>query len=261
MTRFTILAVAVLCAGSAVAGRPASAQGPASAAAGQPAAKPKPPPARAARELGRPHSFDLSVSVVGLGPSSLGSRSATLTPNQTGSPTPFTLFTTSARLQTAPGLEVRIGYAITRGIVVEGGASYSRPGVSLTVAEDAEDAAGFTSTAEHLSQYTLDVGVRFNLDNLSFRQKRGRPFAWAGAGYLRQLHEGRTLVETGAVIGVGGGVTYVVRARRLGLRPGLASPGIGIRADARLNLATGGYSISVDRRLYGSVGGGLFIGF
>ena len=262
MRRPIIVTLAVLCAGGAGAGRPAYGQGPASVAADQAAAKPKPPAAApAAKELGRPRSFDLSVSAVGLGSSNLGSRSATLTPNQSGSTTPYTLFTSSARLQTAPGLDLRVGYAITRAIVIEGGATYSRPGVSLTVGQDAENAAGFTSTAEHLSQYSFDAAVRIYLKPLSFRRNRGRTFVSAGAGYLRQLHEGRTVVETGAVFGVGGGVTYVLRARRVGLLPGLASPGIGIRADARINIATGGYGLDVGRRAYAGVGGGLFIGF
>lgn len=265
MRRRFAATLAVLAVLGVTAGRDLSAQDITAAAPDQTPAKPGPqssaPASRAAKEPGRPHAFEVSVSFVILGSSSLGSRSATLTPNQTGSAPPYTLFATSARLQTAPGADVRIGYAITRTVVVEGGMTYSRPGVSLTVAQDAENAAGFTATAENLSQYSFDATVRVHIKPLAFRRGRGRPYAAAGVGYLRQLHEGQTVADTGTLYNVGGGLIYLIQVKRVRLLPGLAMQGVGIRADLRANLATGGFSFDARHRLYAGASGGLFIGF
>jgi hypothetical protein len=259
------LTLAALVALASAPVRPVSARALTAAPAVQAAATPgtaSPAPApRAGKEPGRPHAFELSVSFVVLGPSSLGSRDATLTPNQTGTTPPYTLFASSARLQTAPGFDVRVGYAVTRAVVLEGGMTYSRPGVSLTIGEDAENAEGFTSTGEHLSQFAFDATVRVHLRALSFRGGRGRPFVAAGAAYLRQLHEGAVAVDTGTDCNFGGGLIYLFKVGRVRLLPGLAMQGVGLRADARGHVASGGFSIDGRTRFYAGGGAGLFVGF
>jgi hypothetical protein len=258
----TILTLAVLGlrAGRALSGQDAGfavpEQAPTTPAAKSPVlAKPAP------KEPGRAHAFELSVSVVVLGPSSLGSSSATLTPNQTGSAPPYTFFATSGQLQTAPGADVRVGYTVTREVAVEGGMTYSRPGVSLNVSQDAENAAGFSETAEHLSQYSFDAAVRVHIKPLEFRRGRGRPFVAASVAYLRQLHEGHTVADTGTLYSFGGGTTYLLQARRVRLLPGLVMQGLGIRADVRANVATDGFTFDGRHRLYAGASGGLSIGF
>jgi hypothetical protein len=53
------------------------------------------------------------------------------------------------------------------------------------------------------------------------------PFVEAGAGYLRLLHDERTLVETGRTYEAGGGIKYAFRAATAGVKA------IGLRIDAR----------------------------
>ncbi len=247
-----------------IAGRPVSGQDLGTDTPGQsppgPSARASAPVKRATREPERPHAFDLSVSFVLLGPSNLGSRDATLTPNQIGAP-PYVYFSTSGRATTAPGVDVRLGYTITREIVVEGGMAYTRPGIDATVSGDAEGVAGFTATMEHLNQFSFDAALRVQPRALSFHKARGRPFVAAGIGYLEQLHEGNTTADAGTLYSFGGGVIYLFRVGRIGVLPGLAAQGIGLRADVRANLATGGFSFDARKRWYAGASGGLFVAF
>ncbi len=253
------LVVFVLAAGKPLSGQDLGASAPAQAPQ-KPGTRTSAPAKAAAKEPGRPHSLDLSVSFIVLGPSNLGSRDATLTPNQIGAP-PYVYFSTSARATTAPGAEVRLGYTITRDIVVEGGMTYTRPGISATVSGDAENVAGFTATMEHLNQFSFDAAVRIQPWAISFQKGRGRPFLAAGIGYLEQLHGGNAAADTGTLYSVGGGVIYLFKVKRVGILPGLAAQGIGIRADVRANLAAGGFSLDARNRWYAAAGGGLFVAF
>jgi hypothetical protein len=98
---------------------------------------------------------------------------------------------------------------------------YSRPGVTTALSMDAE-ASPISLEAEQLSQYIVDVGGTLQLPGPVFG-RRVRPFISGGAGYLRQLYDERTLVETGQVFYAGGGVRAWLRggdgrARSLGIR-------------------------------------------
>ena len=79
-----------------------------------------------------------------------------------------------------------------------------------------------TLDAEHWSQYIVDVGVLV-ADSRGWARTRVRPFVIGGGGYLRQLYDERTLVETGSVYYAGAGVRYWLRGgdgqrRSIGLR-------------------------------------------
>ena len=83
-----------------------------------------------------------------------------------------------------------------------------------------------------------------------------RPFVTAGGGYLRQLHEGLTVIEEGQVFYVGGGARYWIFARARGVpRAG------GLRADVRLNVLTGGIVVDDRSRRHPSVSGSFFLLF
>ena len=217
---------------------------------------PQKAPARKPRQPGRPGSFEVSGSALYLGSSSLGSSTATLTPNQTGAGDRYTYFQTSAQMQTSAGFEARLAYNLTRMFAVEGGMTYSRPGVGLTVSSDAEGAAGLSVTGEKLTQYFFDVAgvVAFR----SSKPGRGRwtPFVEGGVGYLRQLHELGTLVETGQVFHGGGGVKY-----RLSSSPTSFVTGISLRIDARFYYLNKGFSFDDKARAFPAFGAGLEIAF
>jgi hypothetical protein len=233
--------------------------GAAGQAAGQRPAGPAPKkaPARKARQPGRPGSFEVSASALYLGSSSLGSSTATLTPNQTGTGDRYTYFQTSSQMQGSAGFEARLAYNLTRMFAVEGGMTYSRPGVGLTVSSDAEGAAGLSVTGEQLTQYFFDVaGVVAFRSSKPGKKGRWTPFAEGGIGYLRQLHELKTLVETGQVFHGGGGVKY-----RLSSSPTSFVTGISLRIDARFYYLNKGFSFDDKSRVFPAFGGGLEIAF
>jgi hypothetical protein len=204
----------------------------------------------------RPHSFDVSLDAQWIGPSSLGSSPATMTPNQLNPTTPFTYFSTDARMQSAPGFEGRIGYALNRTLSVEGGFAYRRPNLAITASADSEQAPTTVAT-ERVSEYLFDAAVLVHLRGGAFgRQHRAVPFAEAGAAYLRQAHAGSLLIDTGQVYYGGGGLKYFF-SRRAG-----AISSLGLRVDARVCYRRNGYTVSsTDRPVFGVVTGGLLVTF
>ena len=93
------------------------------------------------------------------------------------------------------------------------------------------------------------------LDGIRLGQ-RTIPFATAGAGYLRQLHEGDTVIEEGQVYEVGGGLKHWLLARNRGV-----VKAAGIRVDARLYLLTAGITFDDGPRPHGAVSGAVFVAF
>jgi hypothetical protein len=90
----------------------------------------------------------------------------------------------------------------------------------------------------------------FHFTKASFAGGRGVPFVSAGGGYIRELHEGNELVETGNEFHATAGVKYWFGTgrRRLGLRAeaGFSSRQKGLDDDeARrtLPLVLGGISL------------------
>jgi hypothetical protein len=172
----------------------------------------------------------------------IGASSAQLRTNAPGATTaPFTLFSVDSRIAPSPGGEVRVGVAITPRFTVEGGVLLANRRLAFGVSGDPESAAQQLD-GETLHQYVFDAGVLWELPVL--RRSRVRTFASGGAGYLRQLHQDRTLVETGQVYHVGGGARYWLRGRP-------ASPrSLGIRGDVRLNMRRQGIDFEDRTRVY-----------
>ena len=82
------------------------------------------------------------------------------------------------------------------------------------------------------------------------------PFVAVGGGYLRQLHEGQTLVEQGQVYSAGGGVKYWLMQRKAG-----TVRAAGLRGDARAYLLRSGFSFDDGARLHVAISGSVFVGF
>jgi hypothetical protein len=181
----------------------------------------------------------------------VGTRDATLRAN--GSSTPFTLFRTASSLALAPTLELGVGTLVTRRIGAEARLVYGRPDIRTSVTTDAEGAPA-VAVVERIDQYAISGGVIVLIDEL--RLGGTTPFASAGAGYIRQLHEGRTLVEQGHSFHVGGGVKrwlFVRDRRRL--------KAAGLRGDARLELVSGGVAFDNRLRARGVLSGAFFVTF
>jgi hypothetical protein len=239
------LGIWVAASGMALAQEGAAIAPPAAVAASQ-AKAPQPPrkaPAKpvppavvpAKRQPGRPRSLEVSLGAAWLGRGSLGAADANLTTN--GSSTPTRYFSTSGDMAGAPAFDGRLTYNLSRTLAVEAGASYGKPKITFSVSGDFENAAGFTATGETMSQIFADANVLLYVPSLSFARGRGRTFVEAGAGYLRQLHEGNYDIETGKVYNGGAGLKYYFKPRPRGV-----VKAFGFRVDLRGYYKVGGFT-------------------
>jgi len=147
----------------------------------------------------------------------MGSLTAELT-RSTPSET-FDLFESETKASGFPGAFARIGFYLSDGVSIEGGMRYARPVLSVRLTDDAESAPDATAE-ETLSHYVFEGSLVWHLRHLSFASGRAIPYLAGGAGYLRELHEGNQLVETGQEFHAVGGLNYWLGsgARRFGLR-------------------------------------------
>ena len=198
---------------------------------------------------------DAQVTVSGgaswLGGHPIGSATAQLRTNAPGaSPPPFTLLSVDARIAPSVAGEARVGVAITPRLTVEGGAVFGRRRMPLSISGDPE-AAPQELEGESLHHYVFDAGLAWELRRP--RRPRLRTFVVGGAGYLRQLHQDRTLIESGQLYYAGGGAKYWLRHR-----PD-SSRSLGLRGDVRLNVRRKGIDFENKARLYPSLSLSLFM--
>jgi hypothetical protein len=145
----------------------------------------------------------------------------------------FRLFESKTTLAPVVGVEGSLGVRLTRSIDAELSTSYGSADLQTRVSSDAENAAAL-SIAESVKQLRLEGSLVLHVARWQLGE-RAVPFLTAGGGYLRHLHEGRTLAEPGRVYHVGAGLNYRLRrARRAGSR------GAGVRIDARALIRSGG---------------------
>jgi hypothetical protein len=188
-----------------------------------------------------------------LGGASLGSDDANLRA-ATATATPFRLFSVDTRLHSAPTFHVKAGFLLTRRFGVEGGLTLGHPELRASVSDDRESAPPI-AVAERIDQYSIDASVIVMIRELAFG-RRTLPFVSGGAGYLRQLHEGQTVVEQGRVFHAGGGLKHWLVARDRGF-----IHGAGLRVDARLYLISGGIAFDEGPRPHGAISGSVFVSF
>ena len=141
-------------------------------------------------------------------------------------PPPFTLFTASTRVSRRHRRRTCGSASRSRAsLAVEVGASLAQPHVGVRhrrrCGSGAQQLAGRRRCSTTCSTAACSGSCRSRLG------RRLRPFASGGAGYLRQLHEDRTLVETGQVYYAGGGARYWLRG---GARVAAL---VGLRGDVR----------------------------
>jgi hypothetical protein len=188
-----------------------------------------------------------------LGGAHLGAVDANLRA-ATATPTSFRLFSVDSRFAAAPTIHVKAGYSLSRRFGVEGGLTFSHPELRASISNDAE-AAPPIAVAERIDQYGIDAGLVVMIRELAIGG-RTLPFASGGAGYLRQLHEGQTVVEQGHFLYAGGGVKHWLLARERRFLNGA-----GLRLDARLYLMSGGIELEDRPRPHGAISGSIFLAF
>lgn len=205
------------------------------------------------RNLAPPERIEVSGGAGWIGGASVGAVDAELRA-ATVSQSPFRLFSTDSRFGGAATFHVTAGFALTRRFAVEGGVTVSHPELRASISEDVESAPPIT-IAERIDQYSIDANLVVMIRELAIGQQTV-PFVSAGAGYLRQLHAGQTVVEHGHVFHAGGGIKHWLLIRRQGL-----IRGAGVRADAHLYLMSGGIAFEDHPRPHGAVSGSVFLAF
>jgi hypothetical protein len=194
--------------------------------------------------------LELSAGLLWTGRASFGSAAATETSASGG---PFLLFSTSSELAAAGGIEGRIGVRLTPALQVEASSSYGRVQLRTTISGDSDNGASAV-VSETIQEVMIDGGVMLRLERWRFGG-RAVPFVAAGAGYLRQVHEGNTLAVTGQMYRAGAGVNYLLMSRTRGVK------GIGIRGDLRAIVRRKG--VAFDNRAHTSpaAAASLFVRF
>jgi hypothetical protein len=206
-------------------------------------------PARAQSAV-QPGRIEIAVGARRTGGLSIAAGDATET---TPSGTAFRLFTASTTLASATSFEARVGVRITRRLEAQLSGGYGTPQLRISVSNDIENGAAVTST-ERLQQFTVRGGAVWSLSPL------GRwgfaPFVTAEAGYLRELHEANTLVQSGRVFEIGGGAKYPFTSN--GRR---RFKQIGARLDARAVLRANGAAFDHSLHVAPAVGASLYLRF
>jgi hypothetical protein len=198
-------------------------------------------------------SFGVGATLAG--GHAIGDVTAELRGNAAGAPPPFRLLRAESRIDGAAAIDGRVSVALTPAFAVEVGGTYASPQLVVAISEDAE-AGEPVSAIEQLSQYAVEVSGILQLARSGWGS-RARPYAIAGAGYLRQLHEGRLRLETGGTIHAGGGVQYWLRGgpNQRGRRP------VGVRFEARVVFRNGGIDFEDQARAYPALSALAFFGF
>lgn len=194
----------------------------------------------------------ISGGVTWSGGHPVGDATAQLRSNAPGAaPPPFTLFAVESRIDPSAGGEARVGVALTQRLSIEGGAAFARRRLAFDISADPE-APSQTLPGESLQHYVFDAALAWRLPLA--RTPRVVPFVLGGGGYLRQLHQDRTLVRTGQIYYAGGGAQYFLRGR-----PG-SSRSLGVRGDLRVTVRRHGIDFEERARVYPSVSALLFVG-
>jgi hypothetical protein len=182
----------------------------------------------------------------------LGERRAAITGPQTPTGSPVTLFDTRDAIRAGPGAELRLGWRVLRGVYAEATGGLGANTIEARVDGDIEDAPAITVTST-LTQITIEGGALVEVASRRLPAGRLVPFVTGGAGYLRQVHEARVLIETGQTFYLGAGVKWHSDAER---PRGLVQRLVG-RADVRVVSRTEGVDVADERRHYITVSGGV----
>ncbi len=202
-----------------------------------------------------PGRVEVSAGAAWIGGAALGRQDASLTENVRTDPERLRLFATASDFEAAPAVEARLGFRVSSVFTVEGRFGYARPRVVTRISDDFEGAPATVATAT-LSQYVVDASLVAHLTGASARDGRLVPFVIGGAGYLRQLTQGATVVGSGTILHVGGGVKYLMRRT-----PERRLKGVGVRGDVQIQIQRDGFDLEDRQRAAASAGASVFLLF
>jgi hypothetical protein len=163
------------------------------------------------------------------------------------------LFKTRSKLGASAGLNARVGVRLTSRFGVETSVALNPTRLTTRISHDVEG-PDTIKVSESVMQYLVEGGLIARLAR--WDDGRVTPFATVGAGYLRHVNDGQTLVETGRSYYVGGGAEYQLKSRGTGW-----VKSAGVRADIRGTFLKDGAGFDHERHLVPFVGAGLFLRF
>ena len=195
--------------------------------------------------------FEAAVGVVWLGSGDAGATNAT---ESVSSGTRFTLFSTNTQIDSSLGVEARVGFHVTPMWEIDAVTSYTTPELSTKISGDTESGTPETA-AVGVTQFTIGGSVVAHLRRFQFGSD-GVPFVEAGVAYVRQLYDSRSVVVSGQMFDVGGGVKYVFSKR-----PGRRVSALGVRGDIRAVARRRGVAPDGGTHFSPAAGASLFLSF
>jgi hypothetical protein len=163
-----------------------------------------------------------------------------------------TVFKSSTAFDQAVCPEAKVLVSLTSWADAEGSAAFGRSHLTTKLTQDPE--ALDATVSEPVTVYLLEAGVAAHLAR--WHRGRAAPFASAGIGYLRQLHDGHAFVEGGRSWYVGGGLRYPLRD--VAVR-GVKSAAL--RLELRATILSDGSTVDGDTHLLPAVIAGVFFHF
>jgi len=212
--------------------------------------------AQSAAPAWRPWHPVIAVGATISGSEALGSRTIESRAVAVGTTTPagFTLFRADSTLDRGVGGDLVVSLPLTRSLALEMRGTAGRRTLTTRISADPEGATG-TAASEQVTE--VEIGGRASwLLPAGPWPRRLRPFVAAGGAYLRQLHEDRILVETGAAWRAELGTHVWLRGARGG-----RGPALGATAELGWQWRTGGIAVTDGRRSSPAATARLFIGF
>ena len=163
------------------------------------------------------------------------------------------LFSSNTRLGTSTGATAGFGVQLSRAVRAEMAAGYGTAQLNTKVSADTEEVAN-TTVSTSVTQLVAEAGILAQRSR--WRTRRMQPFATAGIGYVREMYEGRTLIETASALYVGGGLYYV----RASARPRQIRV-TGLRVDLRGYVRRGGVASTTKVHTAPEVSATMFVRF
>jgi hypothetical protein len=160
-----------------------------------------------------------------------------------------TVFKSSTEFEQAACPDARVAVRLMPAIDAEGAVTFGRTHLTTQITQDPE--AANVTVSEPVTVYLLEAGVAAH----PARWHRGRssPFVSGGIGYLRQLHDGHTLVEGGRTWYVGGGLRYPMKAEAVhGMKSAV------VRLELRATILTGSSALDGATHILPAVIAGVF---
>jgi hypothetical protein len=187
-----------------------------------------------------PHagSLEMSGGIVWAGGFTGPTTTAELTRNGESSGG-FDLFTAEAEMKGRAGAVGRIAVFASNRVAIEGGVRFTQPRVTYRLSGDAEEASD-TSAEETLTRYVFTGSLLVHLRGMR-PGVAAVPFLAFGAGYVRDLHQGNELLETGTEFHGLVGFKYWFNS---------TSPSrLGLRGEAGVSMTDGAFDFSDKSRV------------